>query len=343
MNKQNSNIAWADSLRFIATLFVIMIHVIFPVVEKYNYISIFYWQTANIIESLCRSAVPLFVMLSGSLLLGKKETLTTFYSKRIKKIGLPFLYWSLVYLCLAYMSAYIYGTSTENIMSWVLRSFKNGSGYHLWYIYMILGIYLIIPYLSKMIPNLKLNDYYIFFGIWFLSLFLNYPMIKEYFPNFDLTFFTGYIGYLLLGFFLSEIALVNISLGFGIVLFSLGWLSTALSTWFFSAGEQQFVPVFYNYLSPNVAILSVGMFIIINKSNRRPILYDKIAKIISTYSYGMYLNHILILTALYKIVGVNWNTINPFLGVMVTFSLVVLLSITFVFLSEKLRLRRFLG
>ena len=342
MTKTNTNLEWADNLRFIATIFVIIIHVIFPVVQNYATVDTGAWHTANIIESLCRSAVPIFVMLSGALLLGKQENIDTFYNKRIKKIGLPFLCWSFIYFLVAYISEFVIGSSTQDKFLWFVNNLKNGSCYHLWYLYMILGLYLIIPYLSKIVPSLKNKDYYFFITIWTISLFLNFPAIKDYFPNFDITFFTGYIGYLLLGFFLSDILSKQLSFRFGMIIFIVGWLTTFLLTWISSSSEQKFVPTYYNYLSPNIALIAVGLFIMIIKSSQSNNLYSRISKIISDYSYGIYLNHVLFITIGFKL-GLSWKTLNPFLGVSLTFLFVILLSVTFVWISEKLKLRKFFG
>src|SRR5690606_14225457 len=148
---ENPNLVWADNIRFIATTFAVMIHVILPVVERYGSIDIIYWQIANITERVCRTAVRLHVMRSGGLFLGKNDDPRIFYNKRLKKIAIPFLIWSLVYLVIAYASEFIIGSSNQNKLVWILIQLKKGTAYHLWYIYMILGLYFTIPYLSKII------------------------------------------------------------------------------------------------------------------------------------------------------------------------------------------------
>ena len=336
-----SNINWLDNIRFLATIFVVIIHIVFPIVEKFEVISPLYWHTANIIESICRSAVPLFVMLSGALLLGKNEELILFYRKRLQKIAIPFVIWSLVYLVISYLSKFFFNSSDQNKLLWLASQLKNGTAYHLWYIYMILGLYLTIPYLTKLIPKLNKIDFYMFFILWACTLFLKVPIINSYFPNFDLTFFTGYIGYLLLGYFLANNYNLFSCKSAGCMIMA-GWICTVILTYFYSRQENKFVGIFYNYLSPNVALISAGLFVFLRDFKINNQVSQKIIQTVSKYSFGIYLNHVLIITILYKF-GLDWKIFNPILGIIITFLFVLTISLIFTFATEKMKIRKYLG
>src|SRR3546814_13654277 len=56
------------------------------------------WWASNFDDSLTRSCVPVFLMISGVLLLGKQETLAVFFRKRFARILPPLLFWSLFYM-----------------------------------------------------------------------------------------------------------------------------------------------------------------------------------------------------------------------------------------------------
>lgn len=90
---------WIDNSRILAIFAVIVVHVGAKVVGE-NTIGSEYWWYGNIFESLARWCVPVFVMISGALLLdpNKKEDLLTFYRKRLHRIFIPFLFWSVIYL-----------------------------------------------------------------------------------------------------------------------------------------------------------------------------------------------------------------------------------------------------
>ena len=91
-------LVWVDLLRLLATFMVIAIHCADPFNvspearsnPEYNFWGAFY-------GSMLRPCVPLFVMITGLLLLPVKEGLTIFYKKRLMRIAIPFLVWSVMY------------------------------------------------------------------------------------------------------------------------------------------------------------------------------------------------------------------------------------------------------
>ncbi len=98
------------------------------------------------------SGVPLFVMLSGSLLIGKEEKITIFFKKRITRMLLPFVFWSIVVGSILYIQNG--GRNVEGGMSFVLNGlFTSGVHSIYWYVYMILGLYLITPVLRIIAKN----------------------------------------------------------------------------------------------------------------------------------------------------------------------------------------------
>ncbi len=84
-------------LRILATFSVIVIHVSGPMVVKFGEISFFDWNVANFFDSISRYSVPMFFMISGTLLLAKDYELKNFLKRRFGKILPPFLIWSLIY------------------------------------------------------------------------------------------------------------------------------------------------------------------------------------------------------------------------------------------------------
>ncbi|MBS1207717.1 MAG: putative integral rane protein [Proteobacteria bacterium] len=106
------------------------------------------WWTANLMDALCHWCVPVFVMISGALLLGREnaEPALMFYRRRLARLWRPVLGWTLFYLTLL--------AATEP--DWNLRRaaaslLRGAPYYHLWYLYMLPGLYLITPFLRRMI------------------------------------------------------------------------------------------------------------------------------------------------------------------------------------------------
>jgi surface polysaccharide O-acyltransferase-like enzyme len=90
-----------DLIRTVAIVLVILLHAAIEPVQLADEMTpegVSLWWTVNIYCSLARPAVPLFVMLSGFLLLQPSkvtEPLKIFLKKRMKRIALPFLFWGI--------------------------------------------------------------------------------------------------------------------------------------------------------------------------------------------------------------------------------------------------------
>ena len=102
MNKQNGVSAIpVDLIRVIAIVGVILLHANNDLTSQLASFHILRWWMVDIYQCVGRMGVPLFLMLSGALLLTpskKDETLSYFFKKRLTRIGLPFIFWSTIYL-----------------------------------------------------------------------------------------------------------------------------------------------------------------------------------------------------------------------------------------------------
>lgn len=144
--------AWLDYLRAFAILAVITGHV---VVDFYRYgkVGPAEWWLAVVLGVLARSAVPVFVMVSGALLLGKTYTLEGFYKKRAMRLIPPILFWNFVYLGVYILD----GMDTQTVL-WTLKALFIVNGYiapHLWYLSMFICLMMFAPFLNKFILGEK--------------------------------------------------------------------------------------------------------------------------------------------------------------------------------------------
>ena len=95
---KNNRLYYFDYLRVIAILGVLCIHVAAPYVTMYLKLPNIQWQASVVLNGLVRWCVPIFFMVSGALLLGRKEEpLTNFFKKRANRILIPFIIWSIGY------------------------------------------------------------------------------------------------------------------------------------------------------------------------------------------------------------------------------------------------------
>ncbi len=163
---------WIDYLRVTAVLAVINMHVTSiyyrQLIESEN----IDWWIANIINSASKFSVPLFVMISGCVLLGKNTTTITFYKKRALRLIPPLIFWSLFYIVLT-------GYKSDNfslllkIGAWSIIAGK--AYYHLWYLSMFICLMLFFPFINMMITNQKptVKDYIVFIVLFFIFLCLD--------------------------------------------------------------------------------------------------------------------------------------------------------------------------
>ena len=129
---KHQNIDWINNLRIIALYAVIMLHTSAVLLAQYGKVPFGDWLTADIYNALTRFAVPVFVMITGALLLHREYELGDFFKKRLSRILTPFLFWSLVYIVYSWYNDEIsFDAGAWTNIKQVLHLLKYGSSYHL--------------------------------------------------------------------------------------------------------------------------------------------------------------------------------------------------------------------
>lgn len=295
-------------LRVIATVFVILIHASTGFLNRFDADG-FGWNYANWINSATRCSVPIFVMLSGVLLLRKDEDTFVFYKKRITKLLYPFAFWTIIYLTYYfYRYTNFNALSTDKIVSITQDKILHGSNAHLWYLYMIIGMYLAIPYLRKIINQVSIREIEIFLMLWFASMILlnkhYYPVV----PKFDLSFFSGYLGYLVFGYYLS-IKSFNWNKYLPLIGYIVVSIFTVYMTYNWSLKSNKYIPHWYNYVFPNTALAAGFIFLFIKNITPQDTELPSWLRVIDEYSFGIYLVHILPLNYLHPHVSKYMSTL----------------------------------
>lgn len=138
-----------DYLRVFAAFAVIIIHT-----AAQNWYSVdvnsFEWQVLNFYDAIVRWGVPVFVMISGSLFLGKEIPLKKIYAKYILRMAISFIVWSVVYTVF----------HRRDIVNSLLAIISGQWNYHMWFVLMIIGIYMCIPIIKPIVEtNVKIKYY----------------------------------------------------------------------------------------------------------------------------------------------------------------------------------------
>lgn len=291
---ERARIVYLDGLRVVATLAVVLLHVSAQYWGKET-ISSPSWLTATLYDGIVRWCVPVFVMISGALLLDPDRSVKQAW--RIKRVLIPLVIWSGVYAFVEHAL----GTS------WVdtLRSFLTGH-YHLWYIYMLIGLYLILPLLKIISENERLESYFLL-----LVFIFNFviPQAREILRmaaptlgglmevisgKMSLQFVLGYSGYFVLGHWLHNRKLLNKYRLFIYLFGTIGMVLTVILTFVASAWSGQLEKLFFSYFSCNVLFTSIAMFVLFRYADHS-VKVDPMLKKVSDQSFGVFLIHPLIL------------------------------------------------
>ncbi|MFZ4544887.1 MAG: acyltransferase [Saprospiraceae bacterium] len=316
-----TKLLYADYVRVIATVAVILLHAAGDLLYNFDKNDMFnsYWWVGNIIDSMVRWCVPVFVMLSGSLLLSsnKEEAIGTFLKKRMLRVFIPFFFWSIIYI------AYIHrGNIRDLTWPWWpdvfdLLLFKDVY-FHLWFVPMILGLYFLTPTFRVFLKSAKRVDIEYFLMFWFWVSILQ----VSFFQFFVIKYvgWLAYIGYLMMGYYLKTYDIPRKKL-----LYAAGWISllvTIFGTWYlamffgkFENNEQ----IFYQYLHPNIIFMGCALFLYIKDydwssfAERFPRFHGFIHWF-SGLSFGVYLVHALLLDVFKNgyLMGITLNSTTFF-------------------------------
>jgi len=342
---------WIDNIKALALVGVIFVHVAgVATATEYNPASSTNstWWIANIYDSFFRICVPLFVMITGTLLLPQKQIpLNQFLKKRLNRILWPFIFWTFIYI--AFKIAL--GTREQESVrfsisgSWLIAQLLNGAWPHLWYVYMIISLYLFIPIIKPWLQSASNKAILYFLVIWLITIILNQQKVYRLDTLFDFRYFSGYMGYLILGYYLSERLTVNVQLRkAAVIAILIGYVITLEGTFLTTKISGEFSHEFYEYLTVNVLLMSVGVFILLKNcefptANKT---INALRKIVSRYGFGIYLGHGLVLSILIHF-KIYHNLINPWLGIPVTSFLCLLITTLLIYLLDKLPFGKYIS
>lgn len=142
-------LAWIDTARIAATLAVIAIHVVSPLVTSSDLGPS--WWFGNVIDSAARWSVPGFVMISGALLLHSDlaDDPASFYRRRLARILPPLIAWTVIFLVLGHLIL----DNPRTLPDALFYLFLGRPASHLYFLFLITGLYLIAPFLRPLVAR----------------------------------------------------------------------------------------------------------------------------------------------------------------------------------------------
>lgn len=177
---------WIDWMRVAACFMVILVHSTEPFYLGGDGSLILnqadaFWS--SFFDSFVRACVPLFVVASSYLQFPLHYSAGEFFRRRTVRVLIPFVVWLLVY-------AFVWGEPASNLKS-LLLNFNYSAG-HLWFVYMLIGVYLIMPLLSPWAEKVGKKELQVYLGIWLFTTFI--PLIRDWVSSDPLAFAYGPTG-----------------------------------------------------------------------------------------------------------------------------------------------------
>ena len=331
MNHSHERILYLDVLRILAIFAVVILHTSSP--TTYHYVhDPASWFIGNFFNSITRWCVPLFVMVSGALLLSTNpdEPVRVFFKKRLNKVILPFIVWIIIYFIyrhIHYGEDFTFSTAVKDVLNVDVY-------WHLWFMYMIIGLYLATPIFRLYIKAADQKNLLYFLALWFIASFI--PVINALFDvNIHYLFRTvsSYIGFFILGYYLSKYNLSAPKRWLIYVLAILSLVITYFGTLYMTIRNNGALDqTFYAYLRPNTILIAAAIFVAgksikVNPSHKKKIVH------LSNLSFGIYLVHPMFRNWIFEYINVQKMTL---ITVPVDIVIISILSFAVVYILRKI-------
>lgn len=343
-------LAYADLLRVLAVMAAIVLHTAVCWLDQAAPGGSA-WTTLVTYDALMRWCVPMFVMLSGAFLLDPKKAVRArdIFLKYILRVLAALVVWGIFYVLLECGFAGGWPSVWQGIRTALRRVLWADARDHLWFLYVMIGLYLVTPVLRAFVRGASRGTLH-----WFFLLVLVFacllPTLQQLFPGrmalpavwadrLDVHLVLGYVGYYVAGYYLKHYTLGRIA---EFSLYLLGILGAVVTVWgthALSARAGALNGALLQYSSANVAFTAVALFVLFryvlgvsDERSRRQRL-SGVARI----SFGIFLAHDFFLILLRRF-DVSTLSFSPILSVPVLSAAVFLCSFAVAWLLSKIPL-----
>lgn len=316
---EKKRIVFLDYLRAFACFLVVMVHSNeafygtdgIPVFTEDQRLWMAIWDGCS------RISVPLFIITSSYLLVPMKESMgwSGFFKRRFMRVVPPMFVFMAIY---SIFPAIIGNESWNEALDTLWRIPLNfpENAFQLWFMYPLLGLYLLIPILSPWLRTATARQEQMFLLLWAITTCM--PFINKYYGEvfgqcwwnqyYMLYDFSGYPGYLVLGHYIKRHLDWTVTKRriIGTICLATGWTFTVLSFYLtvVPGTEQELANIEFAwcFCIINCVITTFGAFILFTTIQHEGRFYG-LVKSISLNSYGLYLMHLLWLTLWYPLLS----------------------------------------
>lgn len=340
-----------DLVRIIAIFAVIVVHTSGSFYRAIAPVTSFNWQVSNIYSTSGKFSICIFMMVSGMLFLNPKKDITiqALYRKNILRIVSAFIFWSLAYALFGlHVKVKMNGYSSAYLHSFFI-DVVNGN-YHMWFCYMIIGIYMIVPFLRLISGNENLMKYYLILSIIFASTIPVLQLLPDavsqpiniVVTQLKLNFVLGWVGIFILGYYLSY---CNITRKSEIIIYIFGILSLILTivvNGFMSIRNNQNYEGLYDLTNINILLTAVAVFVYFRLHISKVEFSDRSKKLIlllSECSFGVYFIHVFLII-IFQQYALDKMLYNAIIAVPVLSAGVFILSTILIYIFRKIPFAR---
>ena len=319
-----------DILRAVAMIMVITIHVSNVYSRSFGFIGNGSFIVSLFFNTVSRISVPIFLMISGALLLDREFNLKK-YLKRLGKFLVLIVVWDIIYLVWEYL--YL-GVTYDKLYKLIFEPYRA----HLWFLYTILILYAIQPLLRLILnkSNRAIKIILLILWVGFSTGSMINHTLAEYFTLFS------YTGFFVLGKYLYDFAKNNNLKKYTIPLIILMILcfGTSITLNYLSSMKyHMFYNLYFAYRTPFIILSSFAFYIIVISNYTKDTLNKFIMKL-SDLSFGVYLIHGIFLDVTVKMFV--YQGINALIGIpMFTFMIFVCSTLS-VYVLKKIKLIKYL-
>ena len=289
--------------------------------------------------TLGRISVPLFMIVSAFLLVPMKSgyTMTSFYKRRLLRVVPPMVVFMFAYTFLPLLWNGMTWEQSMTALKHLPFNFPSMAG-HLWFMYPLISVYLIIPVVSPWLERASARDERVFLALFFVSSFT--PFVHKFITpevwgecfwnGYGMFWYvSGYLGYLVLAHYVrvhikwSRAKRMRIGAAAAVV----GMVFTGWSFWVMGTpGVLIDTPMLewaWEFCTPNIIIATFGVFLMFSCIERSST--PRVIAELSRLSFGIYLIHLFFLAPIAAFF-VNGNQAEPLIPVALAIPTIAVLA-----------------
>ncbi|HXS47848.1 MAG TPA: acyltransferase family protein [Solirubrobacterales bacterium] len=289
--------AFPDIAKIAAIVAVVTVHVAIRPNEGFHVLTDLAWLGTTAVETAMRWCVPLFVMVSGMLLVTPRtaeQAPGDFYRRRAARVAVPLIGWTLFARVFNELHA-VPASLEEHIQA----IYVGAPYYHLYFLFVIAGLYLVTPLLARAISALSERQLAIT-AISALTLGFLWGGLPPWLPSTGsnaFSQFAPFVGYFLAGCWLVRVQLNRYVVPVSVAVFAVLLAASTVGTYFFvSTHGLELGRYLYGYLSPPVILMSICVFLVLRvlverREAQGPIRHIRALHFVGEATFGIFLIH----------------------------------------------------